>query len=151
MICPKCKEEIDELSHYCDQCGQQLFYCSVCGKVGLGRRCIYCGGEMLNPKDVHPVLMLVNDHDGIKLTGIDGAVLGRREGPYSQTFVQNPYISGRHAQLSYKPQSGWCITDLHSSNGTQINQTLLQPDVPNVLHDGDTLVLATLHLQVKIN
>ena len=46
IICPSCREEIEEQSYYCDQCGQALLYCSNCGRVGIGRRCTYCGGLM---------------------------------------------------------------------------------------------------------
>ncbi len=49
IICPTCKEEIDDDSRYCDQCGQALLYCNQCGRVGIGRRCTYCGGLMVAP------------------------------------------------------------------------------------------------------
>ena len=49
IICPACKEEIEDDSHYCDQCGQQLLFCKQCGHVGLGRRCTRCGGMMALP------------------------------------------------------------------------------------------------------
>ena len=49
IICPTCKEEIDDDSRYCDQCGQALLYCNQCGRVGVGRRCTYCGGLMVVP------------------------------------------------------------------------------------------------------
>ena len=51
IICPNCKEEIDDDSHYCDQCGQALLYCSRCGRVGMGRRCTSCGGLMVTPDE----------------------------------------------------------------------------------------------------
>ena len=47
IICPICKEEIEDDSHFCDQCGEALLYCSKCGRVGVGRRCTYCGGMMV--------------------------------------------------------------------------------------------------------
>ena len=47
IICPACKEEIDDDSRYCDQCGQTLLFCNQCGRVGLGRRCTHCGGLMM--------------------------------------------------------------------------------------------------------
>ena len=52
IICPNCKEEIDEDSRYCDQCGQALLYCDQCGRVGLGRRCTYCGGMMYSLDEI---------------------------------------------------------------------------------------------------
>lgn len=48
MICPKCKAEIDADSLFCDQCGQELRYCSSCSKPGKGNRCTFCGGKMIS-------------------------------------------------------------------------------------------------------
>ena len=52
IICPNCKEEIEEKSYFCDQCGQELSYCTNCGRVGKGRRCTHCGGLMASPDDL---------------------------------------------------------------------------------------------------
>lgn len=193
IICPNCKEEIDDDSHYCDQCGQALLYCDKCGRVGIGRRCIHCGGMMVPLEELQqkigsntaysmsfsssvislsdrqsatlpnrpkvptpsphgvPVLTLLNTNLNIRIQGINGAVIGRRQGPYVQFFSQNMYISGVHAQLKYNAASGWCIVDKHSSNGTKLNQHLLQPDVEMSLKNGDIVTLANISLQVSIN
>ena len=52
IICPSCKEEIEDASHFCDQCGQELAYCSSCGRVGMGRRCTFCGGLMVTAEEL---------------------------------------------------------------------------------------------------
>lgn len=190
IICPNCKEEIEDDSHYCDQCGQALLFCDKCGRVGLGRRCIYCGGMMVGPEEhqnarrLHspysmsvssgivsqtdisqtapgqgsapripqgiPVLTLTNPSLNIRIQGINGAVIGRRQGPYAQYFEKNMFISGVHAQLKYNASSGWCVVDKHSSNGTKLNQRPLQPDVEMSLNSGDILSLANVNLQVSI-
>lgn len=49
IICPNCKEEIEDDSYYCDQCGQALLFCEHCGRVGKGHRCTHCGGIMISP------------------------------------------------------------------------------------------------------
>ena len=191
IICPSCKEEIEDDSHYCDQCGQELVYCSNCGRVGMGRRCTYCGGLMISademmeqrvaPKQqpsladsLHvtiansqttgeprmpqsavrsgiPTLTLYNPSLDIRIVGINGAIIGRRQGPYTQLFDGNMYISGVHAQLIYKPDTGWCIIDKHSSNGTKLNQRDLLPDVPMSIKSGDIVTLANINLQVSVN
>ena len=182
IICPSCKEEIEDDSHYCDQCGQQLVYCTSCGRVGMGRRCTYCGGLMVSadelleqhraaqqqpsssystfktmrsedtalPKDVN-TLTLYNPSLDIRIVGINGAIIGRRQGPYASMFEGNMYVSGVHAQLIYKPDTGWCIIDKHSSNGTKLNQRDLLPDVPMSLKSGDIVTLANINLQVSIS
>jgi len=201
IICPSCKEEIEEDSHFCDQCGQELVYCSSCGRVGKGRRCTHCGGLMVSvdelqqqrvaaasmrssasvsiqyasqPVTSHPYsqvpmesvipdtpvpsaqkgipsLTLYNPTLNIRMVGINGAVIGRRQGPYQQMFEGNMFISGVHAQLIYKPDIGWCIIDKHSSNGSKLNQRDLQPDVPMSIKSGDIVTLANINLQVSIN
>lgn len=191
IICPKCKEEIDDDSHYCDQCGEALYYCSSCGRVGLGRRCTHCGGLMVSIDELQkqrqssrqsspttmsrslipesmtsqrapggsqlpvqngiPSLTLYNPSLDIRMTGVNGAVIGRRQGPYQQLFENNMYISGVHAQLIYRPDSGWCIIDKHSSNGTKLNQREVIPDTPMTIKSGDIVTLANINLQVSIN
>jgi hypothetical protein len=192
IICPNCKEEIDDDSHFCDQCGQALLYCQNCGRVGIGRRCTSCGGLMVSLEesqsavsrngfspmsisatgvslsansDPHslrqtdsqpvpqgvPVLTLYNASLNIRIQGVNGAVIGRRQGPYAQFFENNMYVSGVHAQLKYNAATGWCIVDKHSSNGTKLNQHPLQPDVEMSLKNGDIVGLANVNLQVSIN
>jgi len=190
IICPTCKEEIDDDSHYCDQCGQALLFCMHCGHVGIGRRCTHCGGLMEPPGQMNqpsrramspslqanistftppgspgvagplvqqrpggsgvPVLTLANDSLNIRIVGINGAVIGRRKGPYTQFFEQQAYVSGVHAQLKYKGGIGWVVIDKHSSNGTKVNQRPLQPDVDMVLNNGDVLTIANINLQVIV-
>jgi hypothetical protein len=196
IICPNCKEEIEDDSHYCDQCGQALLYCKNCGRVGIGRRCTQCGGIMIMPEEFQrmnertgysslmsasmsqgmltsnsignnsygsmpmtqrpaaqgiPVLTLYNTSLNIHIQGINGAVIGRRQGPYTQYFSQHMYVSGVHAQLKYNAGSGWCVVDKHSSNGTKLNQHALQPDVEMALRNGDILTIANLNLQVSVS
>ena len=195
IICPSCKEEIEDDSRYCDQCGQELVYCNNCGRVGMGRRCTHCGGLMVSYNELEqqrnqhqqqvsqsyvgmatshrepfvatshrvadgsqlpaqsgiPTLTLYNPTLDIRMVGVNGAIIGRRQGPYQQLFEGNMYISGVHAQLIYKPDTGWCVIDKHSSNGTKLNQREVQPDVPMSLKSGDIVTLANINLQVSIN
>ena len=182
IICPTCKEEIDNDSHFCDQCGQALLFCDRCGNVGVGRRCTHCGGLMVAPSggsaegdpgmseslkmematsrsvrgnqqqggNCVPVLTLANDSLNIRIVGINGAIIGRRTGPYSHFFDKYPYVSGTHAQLKYSVNTGWCVVDKHSSNGTKLNQRNLQPDVDMSLSNGDVLTIANINLQVIV-
>ncbi len=193
IICPNCKEEIEERSRFCDQCGQELSYCTNCGRVGKGRRCTHCGGLMVSPDELDkkkeknasmsvmdvismsynqvtqssmrssddyrqsaaakngmPTLTLYNPSLDIRIVGINGAIIGRRQGPYQQLFEGNMFVSGVHAQLIFKPETGWCIIDKHSSNGTKLNQRDLLPDVPMSIKAGDIVTLANINLQVSV-
>ncbi len=46
-----------------------------------------------------PQLLLINDTLNIRISGINGAVIGRRQGPYTQFIQQNKYVTGVHAQM----------------------------------------------------
>ena len=158
ITCPNCKEEIDGDSHYCDQCGKALLYCSRCGHVGLGRRCTNCGGEMVETDLLTdeatsrsmPTLTLFNGAIGLRLVGENQAVIGRRKGPYASELAQYGYISGTHAQLRYRIDTGWCIVDLGSSNGTSVDGRMLTPDQECQLKSGSIVSLANVELQVSI-
>lgn len=180
IVCPNCKEEIDDDSWYCDQCGQHLAFCERCGRVGNGKRCTSCGGVMLPSEEYYgrdtssaseaagedtpvaitqtnritpaatPQLMLFNDSLGIRIAGTNGAIIGRRQGPYVQFFQQNLYVSGVHAQIKFDDALGWCVIDKHSSNGTKVNDRQLLPDVETPLKSGDIVTLANVALRVSI-
>jgi pSer/pThr/pTyr-binding forkhead associated (FHA) protein len=84
------------------------------------------------------------------MEAVNGAVIGRKQGPYVQFFQNNMYVSGIHAQLRYNTNTGWCIVDKHSSNGTKLNDRPLQPDLDMSLKDGDIVTIANVSLQVTI-
>jgi pSer/pThr/pTyr-binding forkhead associated (FHA) protein len=47
MQCPSCKEQIDDDSLFCDQCGEQIKVCVECGRPGKGKRCQFDGKELV--------------------------------------------------------------------------------------------------------
>ena len=103
------------------------------------------------PGGAMPRLMLFNDSLGIRIMGINGGVIGRKQGPYVQFFRQQGYVSGVHAQLIFHPDTGWNIVDKDSSNGTKLNDHRLQPEVEMSIKNGDIISIANIVLQVIIN
>lgn len=96
-------------------------------------------------------LILSNGLMGITIEGVDGAVIGRRQGIYSAQFSRFPYVSGTHAQLKFDVvKNRWTITDMNSSNGTKYNGTALVPGMPCVLENGATVQLANVMLTVAV-
>jgi hypothetical protein len=98
-----------------------------------------------------PALVLFNSTLNIRIEGVNGAVIGRRQGPYVQFFQNNMYVSGVHAQLKYNATTGWSITDKHSSNGTKLNEHPLQPDVEMSIKNGDIVTIANVNLKVSVS
>lgn len=176
--CPKCKAEIEPDSLFCDQCGQEIFFCRSCGRVGKGRRCTVCGGEMAKYNTIHDELntntsvtnrealeatmkraavvegiepiILVNNNLSLRLPAVDGCVLGRRNGIYQEQLSQCRYISGTHAQLMYDHEGQrWLIIDRGASNGTKLNGVKLVPDIPSHIRPGDKLMLANIEFRIE--
>lgn len=79
---------------------------------------------------------------------VTDVLIGRREGGYASVFAVHGMVSGRHAAISRTPSGDWQVTDLGSTNGTRLNGIPLQPNVPVVIHVGDTLSIANLDFQV---
>lgn len=46
--CPKCKEQIEADSWFCDQCGTELFVCPQCKELRKGKRCTTCGTPLVS-------------------------------------------------------------------------------------------------------
>lgn len=96
-------------------------------------------------------LILSNGAQGITIEGVDGAIIGRRNGIYQSQFARFPYISGTHAKLKFDAvQNKWLLTDMNSSNGTRYNKVPLIAGQPCVLENGATVQLANIVLTVAL-
>jgi hypothetical protein len=73
----------------------------------------------------------------------DGATLGRAE--RASVVVADPTVSAEHARLE-RLGDEWVVTDLGSTNGTLVNQALVQGDA--ALGPGDVLGLGSVRLKV---
>ncbi len=49
--CAVCKEQIENDSFFCDQCGAEVKLCVACGQPGKGKRCTKCGAEVVAAKE----------------------------------------------------------------------------------------------------
>ena len=64
-------------------------------------------------------------------------------------FPTDPYISGRHAQVSFDGET-LTLTDIGSTNGTAVNEERLTPNVPVTLEDGDLVQMGQRRLRVRL-
>jgi len=169
MQCPLCKETIDEDSRFCDQCGEQIMVCSVCGRPGKGKRCIFDGKELVpaaggassqtvQTQGIQPVPQSsgANGGDKVKLTsqlhGImieagDGDIIGRKNGAFANVFGRFNYVSGTHCKI-VKTAAGWHIQDMGSTNKTIYNGIELVPNALYPLTSGTTIKIADVELLV---
>ena len=168
MKCPFCKENIDDDSRFCDQCGKELHFCPECRQPKRGTECPVCGSDLVGaetffaapekrdeksselskqpdqPKRMDQPSRL--EGDGFNLMLKEG-IFGRTTGVYPE-FSSQIYISGRHGELRCL-DGQWQIRDLGSHNGTFLNHTKLPINTWTDLRIGDQLKIATTHLTVR--
>ena len=73
----------------------------------------------------------------------DGAILGRADDV--DVVLADPAVSSRHARVS-RVGRAWVISDLGSTNGTRLNDSRVDGDVP--LAHGDVVTLGNLRFRV---
>jgi hypothetical protein len=81
------------------------------------------------------VVARASGHDAGMIYDLDGDfVLGR--GDHAEIRLDDPFASSRHARI-YEQAGTLVVEDLRSTNGTYLNEELL--DTPRPLHPGDHL------------
>lgn len=88
-------------------------------------------------------------HPNFTITPESGDVLGRTTGPHATRLGQFPVISSKHGKVELLGNE-WFFTDLHSSNKSYLNGSVISSEVPTKLTDGDNLVLANISFSVSI-
>jgi pSer/pThr/pTyr-binding forkhead associated (FHA) protein len=76
----------------------------------------------------------------------DGATLGRAG--QASIVVADPTVSAQHARVERLNGNAWMVVDLGSTNGTLVNQALVQGDA--ALAPGDVLGLGNVRLRVVL-
>jgi Protein of unknown function (DUF3662)/FHA domain len=119
---------------------------SVPEQAGSGRTMVYSGAERVSePLEeqgrarAQTALLMV---DGRRVVlGPQGATIGR--GRQADVVLNDPNVSRQHAEI--RPRGGsWVITDLQSTNGSQVNGRRI--DGPEVLRPGDEIELGASHI-----
>jgi hypothetical protein len=73
----------------------------------------------------------------------DGATLGRSA--RAEVVLADSSVSAEHARV-FRVGRAWVVTDMGSTNGTQVNQTAVNGEMP--LAANDVLTLGSVQLQV---
>ncbi|MDE6636599.1 MAG: FHA domain-containing protein [Muribaculaceae bacterium] len=150
MRCFNCKNDIEDDSIYCDQCGVRLFICPNCripGK-GEGKKCGRCGQSLVDASSLSYVdsaklpVRLVCKAENVMLDLVDGALIGRVEGMYAPQLSRLEYISARHATLR-RGGDCWVIEDVGSRNGTAVNGQWCYTPLP--FRKGDVVRIANFY------
>ncbi len=76
-----------------------------------------------------------------------GVTIGRHPA-LCDLLVDDPSVSRRHLRIG-RGAGGLFVEDVHSLNGTFVEDRLLPPFEPNPLQDGDTLTVGRVTLTVS--
>jgi hypothetical protein len=103
-------------------------------------------GDLTTDVEGGPHLVVTGTGATITLPMVDEIVIGRTD-PHT-TLVPDidlglygggqAGVSRNHARLLHNPE-GWLLEDLHSTNGTYVNQTQLSPGQPVRIRTGDAI------------
>jgi hypothetical protein len=100
------------------------------------------------PSDRLKLLVVEPGSSGLPAGGLievaDGATLGRAG--QASIVVADPTVSAQHARVERLNGNAWMVVDLGSTNGTLVNQALVQGDA--ALTPGDVLGLGNVRLKV---
>ncbi len=93
-----------------------------------------------------PALQLIPP-DGSQAFHFSQAEINIGRDPACDCFIPDKTVSTQHARLAYK-HDRWWLEDLHSTNGTFLNQEPVA--APLVVTDGDQLRCGQVVLEIKI-
>lgn len=79
----------------------------------------------------------------------DEYIIGKKTELCDGVINFNPMISRSHCKICRRGTQ-YTITDLQSANGTFVNNTRLQPNIPKTMKNGDVIRLANTDFQVSI-
>lgn len=158
-------EVIEEKPRYYKECG----VCSTRNYVVDGREprvCKHCGSDNLfryplkleeatkNEIGYNNLILISRDGNEVKLTIIDGTVIGRLGDVNPKFFFDYPKVGRRHCEFKFK-HGKWYVRNVNAVNGTLINGTLInvnrgEESFFNELKQGDVISIANAHFEVSL-
>jgi len=163
ITCPVCKHSELDGTLFCSECGSRLWgdaFADETASFSLGRdlpRTETIGALVIPPQSVVTgiTVRITGAAEPVQLSGKTEYMLGRADpkhdvipdldlGPYGG---QHLGVSRRHASFAVT-DTGLTVQDLGSTNGTQVNGRLLNPNERCPLKDGDEVRLGKLVLNI---
>lgn len=145
--CPHCGASVRRAARFCPSCGADLAQPSTFAPVSPP------GDVASSEKPVQTVHL--DDEKGqdilvVRWMGgdtqrypLDKTEISIGRAPGSDVVINHPAVSGHHLTLTHSPD-GMTITDLNSTNGTQLNGQRIQPGAPHPVRFGDVLRIGDL-------
>jgi ABC-type multidrug transport system ATPase subunit/pSer/pThr/pTyr-binding forkhead associated (FHA) protein len=153
LECPHCHEPVRPGARFCPSCGYDLAQPSSPNQTDLPG-ILAAGVPAPAPKDPTQTVHLEDakgqDSLVVRWMGgdtqrrpLDKAEISIGRAPGSDVLIRHPAVSGHHLRLAISPQ-GMTVTDLNSTNGTQLNGQRIQPGAPHPVRFGDILRIGDL-------
>jgi hypothetical protein len=164
--CPHCNHDNPLKANYCQKCGGRMSLDDVEGELSKGKEPVIAGrvgipirNRAFKQSDYmaeQAVMMLRINEDDLHIPIRRNLFLGRDDSHVGITAVVDlrPYgayrmgVSHRHAEIFLTDNDQLEITDLGSSNGTYLNEEMLNPLHAYRLRDGDRIHLGDLEIHV---
>lgn len=102
------------------------------------------GQEDRTPERTRNALLIDRESGATYPVTAPATILGR-ERASGVISINDPNISRKHAEIALRG-NGWIITDLHSTNGTLVNNTEI---IEQPLRDGDLITLGLTNLEFR--
>ena len=134
--CPVLQDRVAPTDTYCPECGY--------GLAGLNSGAAF---DLTNQPDPQTQARLEEQNGRIHALRSGSNLVGREN---ADVLISDKTLSRRHARLELADSGSVMVEDLGSTNGTQVNDEPLTPNVLRSLADGDRLrfgsVFFVLHL-----
>lgn len=117
------------MAHFCSNCGAQL-------RHPTAPYCPTCGHAQRSSRD-EPHLLVHTPAQAPRVQRLGGSLQFGRD-PTNDLVLPLALVSRHHARIE-RQNGHYYVRDLHSTNGTYVNNKRLEPDVPHVLSPGDVI------------
>ena len=133
-ICPQCQVSVRQEARFCPSCGYPL--------KDLQKDPHTTAGEA--PPPGLPTLVVRWPGGRTEKHTLSRKAIQVGRVPGNDIVLDFPTLSARHLRLDVT-ESGILVTDLNSTNGTQLNGQRIRPNVPQTWQIGDVLRVGDLH------
>lgn len=145
--CPRCGVPLKQGTKFCPSCGLHLSQAlpqePMPAPAPKGKKGSAMATQLLSSAQggMHlAVKWMGGSSEKYEITK-DAVRVGRA--PDNDIVINHPAVSGHHLSLSITP-AGTAITDLNSTNGTQVNGQLITPGQAQTMHVGDVIRIGDL-------
>lgn len=151
--CPRCNVPLRMTARFCPSCGYNVAQpLPVGAPSGVPPQ---PSGEPPSAGSPGPGTQLLSAATGVndlvirwmggnsEQHSLDKPMMTVGRAPDNDIVINHPAVSGHHLRLGVSA-SGVTVTDLNSTNGTQLNGQRIAPDAPQSIQAGDTMRIGDL-------